>query len=327
MTTASGDNRWLRRRLGCAGKSHGHVLAQLRATLSADAVPTIDLGLRHEDIPSIVSYHQTDQLAAGLPTRGDPAQLHQIAWWGSALGDIAAGQRCNDHEAIVAEAALFNLAVALFDTVVEDRRDLVSMLAEAMAPAAMRARLLAPHDERAALVVEHPVLHYLVELFDRVLAGVGARLQTHPLRLQELGALLEMMFRSELGLERDPFAAKTLPIVFIGALGAPTSETRATRLFAALARYLSLWDDWLDMADDMRHSRPNAFLGRGGLAVSVDTGRYWVRSGARVLLGECAHRNVTRQLVTQFRRTLELARACDEATYVRVVALYRAFLA
>lgn len=327
MTTASGDSQWLRRRLGCTGKSRGLLLEQLRTTLINEDLPTVQLGLRREDIQNVVPDHQADQLATGLPTRGDRAQLHQIAWWGSALGDIAAAQRCNERDAIVAEAGMFNLAVALFDTVVEDRRDWVSTLAAATAPTAMKARLLAPRDERLALAVEHPVLHYVVALFDRMLAGVGTRLQDHPSRLQELGALLDVMFRSELGLESDPFAAKTLPIVFIGALGEPISETCTTRLFAALAHYLSLWDDWLDMADDMRHLRPNAFLGHCRPRVSFDTARYGVRSGARVLLGEHARDNVNRQLVTAFRKTLDLARACDDPTYLRVVALHQALLA
>jgi hypothetical protein len=305
-TTAFGDSRWVRRRLGSAGAPRDALLERLLARLP-DGADDVRLGLTGAELESVLPERDAFELAT--TARGDVERLRRIVWWGSALADLPDGA-----DGARAEGGRFNLAFALFDSVVDDAPRRVPVLAHALAPDRLRHRLAGG----APLVPGAPELEPLVQLFDTALAGSGRRLRAQPRRLDELGDLLEAMLRSELGMTEDPFAAKTLPVVFLGALADGSAAT--ARLFRALAEFLWLWDDWLDVAADLCRLRPNAFLGRGGSSVCL-------RGATRLVAGSRAHPSVADRLDRAFVSTLDAALGAGGDTYARTVAFHRELLA
>lgn len=309
---------WLRRRLGSAGRGRLRVLEVLRERLGAEGQPALSIGLADHELDRLCADCRTAALALAVPARGDAASLRRILWWGSALGDIASAVRPDDRDRIVREAALFNLGVALFDSVVDRAPQLVPPLARALAPARLEARLHASGAD-PVLAVDQPLLEPLVGIFDAALGSIGQRFRDEPAHLEHLRWLLERMFLSELGLSPNPFAAKTLPVTFIGALAGPSRDW--TRVFDGLSRFMSVWDDWLDLAEDMRRLAPNAFLG-GRRGVSLGGALYAGRSLARVAAGGRLHGGLGDRLFEPLDASLIAARAGNEALYTRTIALY-----
>jgi hypothetical protein len=274
----------------------------------------VRLGLTDAELEHVLP----DRVASGLAVaiagaRGDSERLRRILWWGTVLADLPGTATGG----VLVEAGRFNLAFALFDSIVDDAPSRVPALAKALAPDRLRLRL-AGASPGVALATGVAELEPVVQLFDRALADTGARLRTEPHRVEHLGDLLEAMFRSELRLTPDPFSAKTLPVVFLGALVDASSAT--ARLFRALAEFLWLWDDWLDLAADLRRRRPNAFLGRGGSAVCA-------RGAARLAAGAWGHGRIATRLDRAFASSLDAARRAGEQTYLRTVSFHRELLA
>jgi hypothetical protein len=246
--------------------------------------------------------------------RGDPERLRQIVWWGAALADLP-GTAIGTTRV---EAGRFNLAVALFDSVVDDTPSRVPPIARALAPDRLRVRLVEPDHPAAALTTDLRELEPLVRVFDAALTGAGRRLRAQPRRLEQLGDLLETMFRSELGATPDPFLAKTLPVVFIGAL---VDGHTSARLFRSLAEFLWLWDDWLDLADDLCRLRPNAFLGPASSRTARTTA--CARGAVRLVVGPRAHSRLADRLERALASTLNAARQVGDETYRRTIAFHR----
>jgi hypothetical protein len=131
------------------------------------------------------------------------------------------------------------------------------------------------------------------------------------------------MFRSELRTAADPFLAKTLPVVFIGALVDARAST--ARLFHSLSDFLWLWDDWLDIADDLGHLRPNAFLGRASSPIGRATA--CLRGSVLLAAGSMAHSRGAYRLERAFVSTLDAASEMGAETLRRTVAFQRELLA
>jgi len=318
-TTAFGDSRWVRRRLGSAGASRADLLQRLRERLPCDECE-VTLGLTVAELERALPGGEADLLTGTMSgARGDPERLRRIVWWGSALADLT-GKATGTARV---EAGWFNLAFALFDSVVDDTPSRVPPLARALTPDRLRLRMAAPGHGPAALTANLPELEPLVRLFDGALSAVGGRLRAQPGRLDQLGDLLEAMFRSELWAAPDPFVAKRLPVVFIGALVDP--HARTARLFRAIAEFLWLWDDWLDLAEDLGRLRPNAFLGRGGSHAGRATA--CARGALRLVAGPRTHGQVAGRLERALARTLDAARRDGDDTFRRTLAFHRELFA
>ncbi len=225
------------------------------------------------------------------------------------------------------EAANFNLAVALFDSVVDQAPSHRTALANALTPRQMRRRLDAPGDPATAVHTREPVLVPVVGLFDEVLTSAGARYAGDPAGRRYLGDLLDAMYRSELGLSRDPFDAKRLPVVFIGALaGARAKSSRAT-LFDALADFFWLWDDWLDLTEDLARVAPNAFLGNPRWPPVLGPLAYGARGVLHLGGGSWGRARLTRRVVVAIDAVLAAAGREGGAPYARTLTLLGMFLA
>jgi len=219
------------------------------------------LGLSDERLLQLAVEHSLGSVASHFRRLGEPLQLRRLAWWGSALADIgcAAGSRGREDD-LLADAARFYVAVALFDHVVDDAPDRSIALARPLEPSRLRLKLERPTDPEARLVCPAPGLRLIVALFDRALEGIGRRLEREPVWRAELADMLETMYCSELSLSGDPLAAKTLPFILIGHLALPPTETAPRAFFTKLAYLLGLWDDWQDLLPDGWALAPNAHL-------------------------------------------------------------------
>jgi hypothetical protein len=225
-----------------------------------------------------------------------------IARLGSAIADIASPSTTRHRQLILREAALFNLAVALYDTAFDDAPTLRSELADVLSVSRVRDRL--EGFSVKALRSEHPRLGDLVSLVESVVSSIRWRYRATPRHLSYLGDLIDKMYSSEVTPHADRRDAKILPIVFIGALSDEGAEHSHLRLFVALGKWLSLMDDWQDMGRDMVALRANQFIiprdGQPGLLLRYAT------QGLRLVLDANAP-EATRNQLTDALRDLLLA--------------------
>lgn len=328
MTRVSGSAPyWLRGRLGCGGTARLRIVERLR-----DDVPELgpvcgeSLGFNATELSAFSRAYDLDAIARRITWRGDVDRLRSIAWWGSALGDVASGERRLERTSTLAEAAAFNLAVALFDSVVERGRESSTQLTTALAPDRIRHRLLRPSDEGSRIACRDATLDLVAGLFDRVLASVGRRLAGRLHHLESLARQLESMYLSEIGVTADPFVAKSGPVILIGALSGDADLRCKRRLFNSLGHFCQLWDDSLDIAEDLRSAAPNTFLGVPHRAGVAGTARFWLNGLGRVIAGDRMHERIALRLAAGLRETLAAARECDPGTQRRTLALCRALV-
>jgi hypothetical protein len=270
--------------------------------------------------------HRLEAIATGLPWRGDADRLRTIAWWGSALADLVTAGRQADRNIILNESAAFNLAVALFDSVMECAPTQAVDLAKALTPHNTRARLFDPVRTQTKLRCRDPSSNLVASLFDSALSSAGQRLESVPADLECMAEQLAGMYRSEMGLSPDPFVAKSGPVVFIGALAGSLEAEPVRRLYQAMAQFCQLWDDWQDLEEDLRHLAPNSFLGAPRRTQSLRTFAYGMTSLKRVIGGQLMHHGIAETLVSGLRGILVAARECDRDTYTRTLALCRELL-
>lgn len=146
--------------------------------------------------------------------------------------------------------------MAVFDTVVDDEQDAFPELATALHPDRLADRLAIRGDEGRVACTDARA-EFVVALFDRSLRSVATRLGDELVAREGLHDLLRRLYDSEVGISDDPSAAKTLPVVFIGSLA--SRDPQIDELYARLALFLCLYDDWQDVESDRRSGRFNAF--------------------------------------------------------------------
>ena len=298
----------LRRRLGCIGRGRSCVTDSLRETLRADSQrPNVNIGLDDSDLNALLVGGWLRDLAKAVPERGDEKRLLEIARWGSVLGDLAVPTSSPQRDAVLREAALFNLGVALFDTYVDESLAQLPVLATALAPSKLEKRLFDPKNKRAHLSRHYPAVSPVVALFDHVLSSVGSRRRTAPEYLAGLISMLDCMYRSELGLSKDPFVAKRLPVLFVGHLGAEPMNFQPHGMFDSLAQFLQYFDDWQDLADDLVKFAPNAFISRYNTKGILHVASYLSGGVGRLILGGIGHRQLAYALNSMMLRTLHVS--------------------
>jgi hypothetical protein len=231
-----------------------------------EQIPSFDsLGLPIGDIEAACERYGVDGLVRRIHGRGDTAaHLHRIAWHGSALVDIGCPSDHPARERLLLDGALFNLAVALTDSLVDDEPETGALAASVLHPERLARRLAAPHDPLAAIDSADSELAALFGLWDTLLVRLGERFHADRDSQARLAAMLARMHHSEFEPHADRLPAKVMPIEFLGALlgdtggGSPPSALEA--LYGELGRLLGLADDWYDLAADMRHLRANQFI-------------------------------------------------------------------
>lgn len=255
---------WLDRRVGSIGAPRAFILRRIWQILPPSGSPLVPpgaLGLGPSELQELSEQHRLADLARAFPSRGDEPRLREIAWFGSAFGDIVCSAESPERAFVLREAAVFNLAVALFDTVVDNHPiEQASVIASALAPPALHRRLKDPSGPEAALRCADPALHRIVRLFDFVLASAGARWAGAPEQIARAWSALTAMYASEMGVCSDRMPAKTMPVSFIGILGDRERGSAMATLFERFGRLVSLLDDWHDLGSDIQGCRANSFV-------------------------------------------------------------------
>jgi hypothetical protein len=304
--------------MGARGPAWASLRASLSARLQAEDCPALSRpGLTATDLDELAAQLDFERLARCFPTRGNRERITQIAAFGSQLADIALPDDTATHtrHEILVDGALFNVAVACFDTIVDEHRVLLPAARGALAPQYLRDAIV--HGRALERTGSHAI-DLLIGLFDVVLRSAWRRIAEARLRAN-VATLLESMYESELGLGKDALAAKTLPTIFIGEVSCADGSPRVRDLFARLAHFLALLDDWQDIAMDLIGGRPNVFLGgRAGLRPARLA---W--SAYRLLGGRASHRALAREIEASLDHVLGAARHGGHATVSKTVSFLR----
>jgi hypothetical protein len=275
------------------------------------------LGLTDSAVQEACASHGVDMLAQRIRGRGPTAaHLHQIAWHGSALADIGCPAEHPSRERVLLDAALFNLAVALTDSLVDDEAHTGAQAAEVLRPERLRARLLHPADQTFAIAGGGELAAFYA-LWDSLLVSLGERLADDRDLLANLGEMLARMHRSEFDAGADRLPAKELPIAFIGALMDGTTALDA--LYRELGSLIGLSDDWNDLAADMRRMRANQLV---MIHDPTSAGRliYIARCLRRVVFSQRLADDVVQGLSGRVSQVLALAGALSPAAQAKAAS-------
>lgn len=280
-----GVNGWLERRLGVVGQTRQRIVSDI-ASFVADERRSSAL-VTEAEVDALVQ-RAPKHLAVLFPNRGERDCVRRIVSYGAMLGIVAAGAESPLRGDVVFEAAMFNLGVALFDTVVDDHVASIPTLTAALRPDQISHAMRT--GERIARV-EHAWANAIIDAFEAMARNV----QGHGTAcIDDLGRMLVDMHASEMS-PGNRLQAKLLPTRFIGLLGDASGAT--TRLFESLAEFVALWDDWQDLADDLISGRANLFVGDNALAR--------ILCGAlRIATGPLSRAQLRRRLVSSARRVL-----------------------
>jgi hypothetical protein len=319
--------RWVAHRVGSDGDARLLIARYLRLMVPAPPAgrgvagrPGELLGLGDGPLAQLAAAHGFDELARRFPTRGDAHHLRRVAWYGSALADIACRPDTVGRDDVLRTGALFNVAVALADTVVDEHPKALRRAQTVLHPAALERRLLRPLDQQTALTTADPELRGLAGLFDCALTTLGRRFAHEPATLHALANHLTGMYASEVHRAADRMPAKTLPTVFIATSAAGAGDPSAQRLATRLAYLLALVDDWIDLGQDICRLRANGFVlshhGRGRYLLP-----YLRRARYRVFGGRRSHTDVGWTIAGACKATLEAAAAVSPETHAKTCAL------
>jgi hypothetical protein len=226
-----------------------------------------ELGLPLRTIEAECADYDLAALALRVSARGSTAEhLHLIARHGSALADVGCAPAREDRDQLLLDAAIFNLAVALIDSLVDEDAPAGAGVARVLSPDLVSRRLRAPDDPAGGIlpvadgVPASDSLGGLYALCDALLVRLGRRFARDRARLAQLGGMLAQMHRSEFDAKADRLAAKALPVAFIGVLVDDGRSPYLQELYRELGALIGSADDWHDLPGDMRHLRANQFV-------------------------------------------------------------------
>ena len=297
------QSHWLERRVGARG-SHW---AGIRAAL-AGMIPIVVNGdetcVDEQGLALLADTFQFDELARHFPTRGNSSALKRIARFGSQLIAIAcAAAGLGSEFPLLVEGALFNLGVALFDTVVDDQPSRLPAVTAALNPRRIRDHLLlgVPLPASADAAVE-----LIVRLFRALFESIRNRVPAT--RLPALAASLTKMYQAEVDDPAAALDAKILPTAFFGEL-VGDDDGRGVAVMKRLGVFVALLDDWQDLGSDIVARRPNSFLGGG---VPTTNPRYFAACVGRILGGSISHMEIGCRLATPLHAALAVARDAND---------------
>jgi hypothetical protein len=327
MSSVANVEKWVEQRVGSAGGARRLIARYPRLMLPAPPSGATaetrlgePLGLSDAALAQLSTAYGFTDLARRFPSRGDIRDLRRVAWYGSALADIGCRPGTAGRADVLRTGALFNVAVALADTVVDDYPETLRRAQGVPHPAALERRLFQPLDRQAALTSPDPALRGIARLFDCALSSLGQRYALDPATLRVLAGQLAGMYESEVGHGADRMPAKTLPTIFITTSAAGAGDLATKRLAERLARLLARLDDWTDLGRDICRLRANGFVlphhGRGRHLLS-----YTRRALYRVLGGRRSHAEIGWMLADACKATLEAATAAGPDAHAKTCAL------
>lgn len=241
---------------GCRGKEK-HKLKQLMMQMisMSDKNELHPYGLSDDEIQFLAKQFEFTTLAKYCPQRGNENQLKQIAWFGSAIADISIENKNQERKKILTEAALFNLGICLFDSIIDDAPNKRKILLSIINLKTIKQKLLSPQFFFFEQSQDNHIT-LIANIFDTVFGSIGQR----QCKIDEFYVMIARMYESEIETSEEIFSAKYLPVVFIGRLGQKEVNYYYHSYFSRLAEFLFIYDDWLDLADDALHLKTNYFL-------------------------------------------------------------------
>jgi hypothetical protein len=290
--------------------------------LAPEQLPQQDsLGLGEAEIEAACARYGIDELVPQIPSRAQTAgDLHHIAWHGSALADVGCPADHPLREQLLLDGALFNLAVALTDSLVDEDPHTGARAGRVLSPPSLERRLRAPSDPQAAIAGEEPGLEALFGLWDALLARLGERYGEDRAALARLAEMLRRMHGGEFDDGADRLPAKLLPIEFIGEiLRDGDSPAALGELYRELGALLALSDDWNDLAEDMRRMRANQLVLMRD-HTRADRARYVARCLQRVVFAGALADEVASALSAGVGRVLARAEAISPGARARAAA-------
>jgi hypothetical protein len=314
-------------------KIHERVSARLASSFRTlapppEQLPDFDsLGLPAPAIESACALYGIDGLVQRLPSRADTAaDLHHIAWHGSALADVGCPADHPLRERLLLDGALFNLAVALTDSLVDEDPHAGARAARVLSPQKLERRLRDPGDQLAAIAGDERDLAALYGLWDALLVRIGERYASDRDGLESLATMLQRMHSGEFDEGADRLPAKVLPVEFIGALLEDgDSAAGLHELYRELGALLALSDDWNDLAEDMRGMRANQLvLVRDH--TRADRVRYVARCLQRVVFSRALADEVAGELSARMGRVLARAEAISPDARARAASYVKGVL-
>lgn len=219
-----------------------------------------NLGLNEIEVNLLIQRLKLESYASFFPNRGGIKGFSTIIWWGSVITDIINTNEKDRKNNTLEVAGLFNLGIALFDTIIDDfsktKRNQLSDLIESEIS---HKPGIAKHKEYYE-IIDHEIslirniLSFLQEYINE---NFGKSNNRHLF----LNRLIRLMFINETSNLSDKRMAKQFPIIFIGALNNYYYDnTRIRLLYRYLGELVNYWDDWKDIRYDAFHNNSNYFL-------------------------------------------------------------------
>ncbi|RYY57402.1 MAG: hypothetical protein EOO09_02800 [Chitinophagaceae bacterium] len=321
---------WLTRRLGCSGRGRLRLLESLRGQLApAGNHESLQTGLGHSELCRFAQQYRLHEIATAIPHRGDVEDLMVIAWFGSAIADLGCYDSGEKRDRILQEGALFNLAVALFDTVMDEMPAHRDQLKLSVNIPLIRGRLWNPLNPDTRLTSRDPAITHIAALFDALFVSLGSRVEgnSRGRELSEIISLFSAMYNGGSNGERDPFRTKVLPVLFLGRLNYSfRNYVLMEDFYCQLGKFIQLYDDWLDMARDALQGKPNYFLNHWTHTTLLDKPLFYLSFGVRLLGGSLFHRHTTRTVTRAMNDAIEASRFADPLAYQRNLSLCSKFV-
>jgi len=216
-----------------------------------------NLGLDEEELLSLVSELELKSYEGSFRRRGGLEGMITTMWWGSAINDILNSPDCRSEKTLII-SGLFNLGVALFDSIIDDfpkreKRHLSAMVQVMLDNADQSADSSIPNQNttRELFLIQKLITKILCHLKRNYSRAHGKFLMN----------LISIMFKSEIGIQNTPHIAKQFPIVFLGALNNNYyNNIKYRQLYRELGLLINYWDDWKDITSDFLRLSPNIFL-------------------------------------------------------------------
>ncbi|HET9057267.1 MAG TPA: hypothetical protein VFN30_10535 [Chitinophagaceae bacterium] len=319
--------QWLRKRLGCSGKGRLEVIECLKTQLTSLTQNDLKLsiGLNDEDLEQLATRYDFSFIAKHIPHRGDSDNLKLIAWFGSAITDLACWDLNENKEDILVEGALFNLGISLFDSVIDEIPNKKLELLHAINVSGIEKRIIKPNDEESRLASNDNVINHIAIIFDGVFSSLGKRMPYSPNEpfISELIRLIRLMYNSEVRVDENPFNAKSLPIIFLGKLGITNSFRPETEVFYnKLGQFIQIYDDWMDMADDFLKGKPNYFFNNRIFYPSfLKYVVYYFNFFKRIISGSIYHSQTAAIVGYFFREVMHASAATNNVLYKKNIVL------
>lgn len=198
------------------------------------------------------------------------AEFQTILWFGSCFADLLfsdsdKNENKDAYTTTLTQAALFNLAVSLIDSIVDNNNQIqLTKFKEEINKEVIISLLkekninLSPNKYN-----DDKFLSVLVTLIKHILVSIGISFKDRKDLTMEITGMIWDMYKSELKLhDYKKLDAKFLPILFISKLRIldPEKQPHYDNFFKSISEFFYIYDDWVDLVDDIFDGNNNSII-------------------------------------------------------------------